>query len=95
MTIEEKKMAAPNQLRIKASESGPTEVLVSDAQGQVYDISGKFRKNSGETTPSGFSNHIEAEENSTNIVIEFVAIEKELLYTLTPQAARSLSALSD
>ena len=87
-------MAEPNKMRITRSSEG-TEVLVSDAQGTVHDISSKFRSISGTTEPGGFSNSIRFQENGTEVAIDFTAIAKQLDYTLNPETAKQISALAD
>jgi len=87
-------MAQPNKLRITRNDQG-TEVLVTDAQGTVHDISSKFREISGTTTPSGFANIIKAQDDGTVIELSFTAVEKELNYTLTEQTAKQLAAMAD
>lgn len=85
-------MAEPNKLRVTRT-GDSMEVLVSDAQGRVHNITEKFREITGTTTPSGFQNIVKAQDNGTSIAIEFTAIDKELNYTLPDTAIQQLVAL--
>lgn len=87
-------MADPNKLRITATAQG-VEVLVSNENGQVKDISSKFRLNQGTTTPTSNSNSFTAQDNGTSINIEFVAVDKVLEYQLEPETAKQIYALAD
>lgn len=87
-------MAQPNRLRITASPAG-AEVLVSNAQGQVKDVSQYFKYNQGTTTPTSNSNEFRAVEDGTEIVLTFVAKSKQLDYELEDETARQIYALGD
>jgi len=87
-------MADANKMRITRNTEG-TEVLVTDAEGQVHDISSKFREISGTTTPGGFQNSFKAQDDGTSIDIEFTAVSKELNYTLDAVTAKQLCALAE
>jgi hypothetical protein len=87
-------MAEPNKLRITHNDQG-TEVLVSDAQGVVHDISGKFRQISGTTSPGAITNTITFQDNGTAVSIDYTAIDKELNFTLKPETAKQIAALAD
>lgn len=87
-------MAEPNKLRITRNDQG-TEVLVSDAQGQVHDISTKFREIAGTTSPGGFTNSISFQDDGTQISIDFTAVAKQLDYDLKPETAKQIAALAE
>lgn len=86
-------MAEPNKMRITRGDGG-TEVLVTDAEGQVHDISAKFREITGTTTPGGFQNNFKAQNDGTVVEVEFTAVSKELNYTLEASTAKQLCALA-
>lgn len=85
-------MADPNKLRITRDAQG-TEVLVSDDQGQVHNVSAKFREIVDSTSPGGFTNCFKAQVDGTETSIQFTAIDKELNYTLPPEVAKQIVAL--
>ena len=88
-------MAEPNRLRITATAEGGAEVLVSNDQGQVKDISDKFKYNQGTTQPGSNQNEFMARIDGTTTTIAFVAIEKELNYTLDEATAKQIYALGE
>lgn len=87
-------MAQANKLRIKRDSEG-TEVLVSDAEGNVHDITEKFRQIQGSTSPGGFTNIFSGQDDGTTVEISFTAVDKELNYTLDAATAKQLVALKD
>lgn len=84
-------MADPNKLLIEKS-AELFRVRVSDPQGAVHDITEAFRSIEGSTKPTGFSNVIKGQVDSTTIQLTFTAVEKKLEYVLPEALAEQLAS---
>jgi len=89
------KMPEPNQLRIKCKGGKLTEVLVTNEDGKVKNVTSALRSCTGITTPHECSNEFIAQKNGTSTTIRYVALLKQLDYTLEPETAKQIYALGD
>ena len=84
-----------NELKVEKPVGGDLSVKVIDGDGVSHDITSKFRRISGATTPAGFTNTFQGQYDGTTVNIEFTALGKEMKFDLDVPTVKQLVALAD
>lgn len=82
-----------SQLKVQRGIGQELEVKVIDNEDVEHDITAKFRSISGATTPAGFSNQFQGQDDGTMLDITFTALGKELTFDVDATTLKQLLAL--